>query len=236
MLSVPRMMRTWAAILVCVLAVGCGDDSGNPGSGGSSGAGGSSGSGGSGGTGGTGGTGGMSGSGGTGGSAGIDAPMIDAGPPDAVMCGNCDDGNPCTADACDTSTGQCTHTPTSGGTCNDNNACTSGDHCVNGACSGSPVNCDDANPCTDDACNTATGCVHTNNTAACSDGNACTVNDVCAGGVCVPGAARVCNDGNPCTADSCNPATGCVFTNDDTVCCAGNHQCRNGACSTIICQ
>src|SRR5262245_13209752 len=103
------MMRTWAAILVCVLAVGCGDDSGNPGSGGSSGAGGSSGSGGGGGSGGTGGTGGsggsggMSGSGGSGGTAGIDAPVIDAASPDAPMCANCDDGNPCTADACDTS-------------------------------------------------------------------------------------------------------------------------------------
>src|SRR5262249_25599128 len=159
------------------------------------------------------------------GTAGIDAPIIDGATPDAGMCGNCDDGNPCTADACDTSTGACTHTPAAG-SCDDGNARTTGDHCVNGACNASTVSCDDNNPCTDDSCNTATGCVHTNNTASCSDGNACTVNDTCAGGACIGGPARVCNDGNPCTADSCDPATGCVFTNDNTVCC-GAHQCRN---------
>src|SRR5262249_52422514 len=39
---------------------------------------------------------------------------------------NCDDGNPCTDDGCDHSTGQCTHTFNNGGpsTCDDGNACT----------------------------------------------------------------------------------------------------------------
>jgi hypothetical protein len=46
------------------------------------------------------------------------------------------------------------------------------------------LNCNDNNPCTDDSCNAATGCAHTNNTASCDDGNACTASDVCGGGVC----------------------------------------------------
>lgn len=194
---------------------------------------------GTGGSAGAGGAGGMSGSGGSGGSGGTGGMSIDAaidGAPDAPTCpASCDDNNPCTSDACDNSTGQCTHTPTSG-TCDDGNACTMSDHCVNGACAGTVVNCDDGNPCTDDTCNSLTGCIHTNNTAACDDGDACTLNDTCANGACVGGPRRNCNDSNPCTADSCNPATGCVHTNDNTVCCANGMQCANGACGSIVCR
>src|SRR5262249_32058776 len=75
---------------------------------------------------------------------------------------------------------------------------------------GPAPNCDDGNGCTDDSCNPATGCVHTNNTAPCNDGNACTTNDHCAGGACMGGAALNCDDGVACTVDSCNPLTGCV--------------------------
>ena len=75
-----------------------------------------------------------------------------------------------------------------------------------------PDLCDDDNPCTDDACNPATGCVFTNNAAACDDGNACTTGDVCGGGVCSPGGPANCDDGICCTIDSCIPATGCIHT------------------------
>jgi len=62
---------------------------------------------------------------------------------------------------------------------------------VGDACQCLSVNCADANPCTDDGCNPAVGCVHSNNTSACDDGDACTTADVCSGGACagVPGAA-----------------------------------------------
>jgi hypothetical protein len=50
---------------------------------------------------------------------------------------------------------------------------------------GGDVLCDDGNVCTDDICNGASGCVHTNNTAACSDGNPCTMGDTCSDGSCV---------------------------------------------------
>ncbi len=53
---------------------------------------------------------------------------------DAVSCPpSCDDGNPCTSDACDQASGTCTHTPTAG-SCDDGNACTSGDQCDAGKC------------------------------------------------------------------------------------------------------
>jgi hypothetical protein len=52
--------------------------------------------------------------------------------------------------------------------------------------------CDDANPCTTDACNPTTGtCSHTANTAPCDDGNACTLSDRCLDGDCRPGIAWV---------------------------------------------
>src|SRR5262245_27757650 len=45
--------------------------------------------------------------------------------------------------------------------CNDNNACTTGDTCVNGTCTGGPApNCNDGSLCTTDSCDQALGCRH----------------------------------------------------------------------------
>ena len=49
---------------------------------------------------------------------------------------------------------------------------------------GAAVVCDDSNLCTNDSCNSGTGCVLAPNTNACDDGNACTTGDVCGGGSC----------------------------------------------------
>jgi hypothetical protein len=70
--------------------------------------------------------------------------------------------------------------------------------------------CDDNNPCTDDSCNPASGCVHDNNAAPCDDGNACTSNDTCGGGMCHSGGPTNCDDADCCTIDACDPATGCA--------------------------
>jgi hypothetical protein len=90
------------------------------------------------------------------------------------------------------------------------------------------VECDDGNPCTDDACNAATGnCVHANNNAPCDDGDICTEDDVCSGGTC-GGTPVDCDDGDACTEDSCDPATGCVTTPvecDDGDACNGVETC-----------
>ena len=92
----------------------------------------------------------------------------------------------CRVAACDPAVGQCLLTGVFDGTaCSDGDACTQNDVCVGGKCGGGAVDCDDANPCTDDSCDTKSGCKHVANTALCSDGNACTGGDACKDGGCV---------------------------------------------------
>jgi cysteine-rich repeat protein len=155
---------------------------------------------------------------------------------------DCDDGNICTTDTCDSSAG-CGHTDNTD-VCDDGNACTFSDSCSGGTCGGLTVTCDDGNACTTDSCDPASGCVHTNNTAACDDGNACTSGDTCGGGTCQGGAAVTCDDGNVCTTDSCDSATGCVYTNNTAACddgnaCTSDDTCGGGGCHgglTITCN
>jgi len=99
----------------------------------------------------------------------------------------CDDGNPCTADACDAVQG-CTSTSATV-PCNDGNACTEKDVCAAGKCAGVALAagaCDDKSPCTLDSCDIKTGCVH----AATNDNGACTgcgeSKCKCSVGVCKP--------------------------------------------------
>lgn len=141
----------------------------------------------------------------------------------------CDDGNPCTIDACDGALG-CVNLPT-----------------LSPCCIGATSVCDDGNPCTDDLCDPETGaCAHTDSTAACDDGNACTSGDVCTGGRCV-GGGLACDDGNPCTDDACNPALSppCVHSPragacDDGIACTTAEACINGRCrgdtSQCVCE
>ncbi len=70
-----------------------------------------------------------------------------------------DDGNPCTFELCDPVSG-CYSEPREG-TCDDGNACTTGDVCGAANCGGTPVSCDDGDACTADSCDAATGCVNT---------------------------------------------------------------------------
>ena len=147
---------------------------------------------------------------------------------------DCDDGDVCTTDSCQPLIG-CVYT-LNAAPCDDGNACTTVDTCANGVCAGTSVlSCNDGNLCTDDSCNPAIGCVFTNNAVPCDDGNACTTVDVCAGGTCVGSGALGCNDGNVCTDDSCDPDSGCVFSNNVAACNDGNpcttvDTCVGGAC------
>jgi Tol biopolymer transport system component len=170
---------------------------------------------------------------------------------------NCDDNNPCTDDSCDPSLG-CLHVPISA-TCSDNNPCTTGDTCVNGVCTGTPVqcsdnnacngletcnpingtcmfgpppNCDDGNFCTTDSCDPALGCVHVNNTSACDDNNLCTSGDTCQGGQCI-GTPRNCSDGNFCNgAEQCDPQTGGCLPGTPPNCDDGN-PCTDELCDAV---
>lgn len=100
--------------------------------------------------------------------------------------------------------------------------------------------CVDGNICTDDWCDTAAGCVHTNNADPCDDGNQCTANDACANSVCAPGQPVVCDDSDSCTNDSCTNGVGCVY---EWVCeCASGVQCddlnpcTDDSCASGFCE
>src|SRR5439155_136303 len=128
---------------------------------------------------------------------------------------SCDDGNPCTIDAC--SPAGCTHTPVTcapadqchdagvcapttglcsnptrpdGASCNDGNACTQTDTCQAGTCTGAnPVVCAAADQChVAGTCDPATGTCSTPakpDGATCDDGNACTRTDTGHAGTCI---------------------------------------------------
>ena len=148
---------------------------------------------------------------------------------------SCDDSNPCTDDACDIATG-CTAT---GNTvpCDDGDACTVGDTCAAKACQpGKAADCDDSNPCTDDACEMATGCTATGNTVPCDDGDACTVGDTCAAKACQPGKSANCDDSNPCTDNACEKATGCTATGNTVPCDDGDACTVGDTCAAKACQ
>lgn len=94
---------------------------------------------------------------------------------------DCDDNVACTVDTCDPATG-CEHAPDDT-LCDDNDVCNGLEACdaVSGCQAGTPLECDDTDACTDDACDPVAGCVHT---------------------------PVDCDDSDPCTNDTCDPATG----------------------------
>ena len=127
----------------------------------------------------------------------------------------CFDGLPCTTDGCDHQTGACMFEPFDG-PCDDSDACTDMDHCVDGACQGVPLPlgaCDDGNPCTDDACDPVTGCRSLPNDGPCDDEDPCT-ESACVDGACVttavtpgcdcaPHDSEACLDGDLWALDGC---------------------------------
>ena len=101
--------------------------------------------------------------------------------------------------------------------------------------------CEDGNLCTVESCNATGDCQHTPKTGAdCFDGSVCTVNDVCVNKTCTSGQFQKCTDGDPCTSDSCNPSSGCVFTDissgpgscEDGNVCTEKDFCEKGACKS----
>ena len=129
----------------------------------------------------------------------------------------CDDGIECTEDLCEGVDG-CSHQALDSGECKDGDACTAGDHCETGECVGSPVICDDNDPCTDDECDGAGGCFNFDNTADCDDGDPCTVADECSSGSCV---------GTPVSCQ-CQSDADCVPLEDGDAC-TGTLYCDNSS-------
>jgi outer membrane protein assembly factor BamB len=82
-----------------------------------------------------------------------------------------------------------------------------------GRCEGSPIDCDDQDPCTVDRCDRQAGCVHaarcvpagTCTIARCAADGTCTFTPVADGTVCDDGI--FCGQGDTCRAGQCAPAT-----------------------------
>ena len=163
----------------------------------------------------------------------------------AGVCGGkaltCEDGNACTADACDPAQG-CTHAAIPG-VCDDDDACTTAEVCTDGTCGGGvKTDCSDDAVCTDDLCNAKTGCSHVNNSAACDDANPCTSGEACSGGSC-GGGKSVCmcqknldckpfEDGDACNGTLVCSGNTCVVDAATVVTCssAADTACTQAAC------
>jgi hypothetical protein len=150
----------------------------------------------------------------------------------------CDDGNVCTVDGCQPSDG-CVRTPvpgccTSAADCLDQDVCNGEEACVDFTCrSGVAPPCDDENPCTDDRCDPARGCLYVANTVACSDGDPCTHPDACRDSGCV-GTPLDCDDENPCTDDGCI-AGGCLHAPNTAPCDDGDPTTTGERCADGVC-
>ncbi|MCH8149497.1 MAG: hypothetical protein IH987_16190, partial [Planctomycetes bacterium] len=121
-------------------------------------------------------------------------------PDECVVCAvdaDCDDGNECTDDTCDS--GICTNTNEPGGTtCDDGQFCTTGETCNAGVCGGgSATDCSGAgDQCNTGVCNETTDACEAqpaNEGLACDDGLFCTTGETCTTGVCGGGSATDCS-------------------------------------------
>lgn len=103
---------------------------------------------------------------------------------------SCTAPDTCSTASCDPATGACVVSQLGNGApCDDSNACTQYDHCVDGVCTGKPtVSCDTPDACREPGtCDPQTGkCVRQPKPdgTLCSDSNSCTSDDSCHAGVC----------------------------------------------------
>ncbi|MCC6897656.1 MAG: carboxypeptidase regulatory-like domain-containing protein, partial [Polyangiaceae bacterium] len=159
-------------------------------------------------------------------------------------CGPTDDGNPCTADSCDTATGTVHHDPVPAGTgCDDATVCNGHESCDGaGTCqAGTPIAVDDGNECTADSCDPQAGAQHAPLTGtACDDESACTQTDTCQAGTCTGTNPVSCAPLDQChDAGTCNPTTGActnppkadgIACNDGSAC-TQTDACQAGTCT-----
>ncbi len=162
---------------------------------------------------------------------------------DAKLCEgkDCNDGNPCTDDSCQTADGSCEHVAV-----DDGSSCDFGGLpglCTGGVCDDAKLcegkDCNDGNPCTEDSCEALSGdCNH----SPVTDGSSCNFNGapgLCNNGLCEDAelcSGVSCDDGNACTEDSCDPADGqCDFSpvTDGSSCDFGGFP---GLCTGGVCE
>src|SRR5207249_902911 len=166
-----------------------------------------------------------------------------------------DDGNACTTDSCDTSTGTISHTTAPSGT-----VCRASVGVCDAAetCDGTSTTCpttdakqpagaacaDDGNPCTTDQCNNTGVCQHQVGNAGavcraaadeCDAAETCTgTSATCPANAVKPAGTPCSDDGNSCTTDQCNGTMkSCQHTNKS----AGSACADDGnACTTDLCN
>ena len=159
---------------------------------------------------------------------------------------SCNDDNDCTDDSCNPATG-CVFLNDNNNTCSDNDPCTVGDSCQNGACveGPNPRNCSDGNPCTDNWCDSSdyradlNGCVtegKANGTSCDVDNSLCTI-DQCWNLNCIFNSDLDCDDGNECSQNLCEPATGCYNppVNNGIACTDDGNDCTRDECISGAC-
>ncbi|MBI4508100.1 MAG: hypothetical protein HY698_00595 [Deltaproteobacteria bacterium] len=172
---------------------------------------------------------------------------------DTCQSGKCVGVNPVTCPAldachddgtCDVRNGKCSYPVKTDGTlCNDHNACTQSDTCVDGTCTGSdPIACTSADDCHDvGTCDPSTGeCSNPvkAESSPCEDGDPCTQADYCAEGACAPGVLVTCPPGDCFGEGACDPETGKCSrppTNEGSTCddgdsCTTGDTCQGGWC------
>ena len=137
---------------------------------------------------------------------------VDGADPDCQQCQSnpdCDDGNPCTVNTCNADNTCLTSFVTNGTLCDDGLYCTNPDQCLDGVCSGDPLNCSGL----DDQCNQGScdengdQCVANpiNQGQACDDGLYCNVNETCQNGSCTSSETRDCSgESDQCNDGFCN--------------------------------
>ncbi|NMB77054.1 MAG: DUF11 domain-containing protein [Myxococcales bacterium] len=135
----------------------------------------------------------------------------------------CDDGNPCTDDACDPTRG-CTYTADDGNTCADADTCNGQERCQGGFCQpGEPLSCDDGDACTADSCDPAQGCRHEfmdrDADGICDAQDACPDDPQNQCGTCPDrDGDDICDAFDICPDDPQNRCQGCVDTDGDGSC------------------
>ena len=119
-----------------------------------------------------------------------------------------DDGNLCTTDECQN--GACIHWDNND-PCDDADACTDFDTCDNGECNGVDIECNDANLCSVDSCDSMIGCVNEFQPGCCLSDADCPEGQICLLGSnsCIP-------DPNPDTGSDTSTDTTTEGTTDTT--------------------
>ena len=155
---------------------------------------------------------------------------------------SCDDGDSCTIDSCEPDTANgCVYVAREG-SCDDGDFCTLEDTCVDGVCSGTPVDCSPyATDCTEAVCDGLDGsciAIARDDGTSCDDEDPCTVDDACLDGLCESSPMDCSALDSPCSAGLCDASTGeciAILFNEGGACddddpCTLNDSCQQGVC------